>query len=177
MQNLTPEQAQTVLQLTLPALKNEHRITKTMIEAIPADKADYRPHANSKTASDLAWHIASAENMFLDATASGEFHFEKTNRPESIRTSADIAQWYAQNFEANFDRLTGLSPDQLVRTVNFRDLFNFPAVMYLELGLKHSIHHRGQLSVYLRPMGAKVPNIYGESFDAAEARKAAEASS
>jgi uncharacterized damage-inducible protein DinB len=49
-----------------------------------------------------------------------------------------------------------------------------PAVMYLNFLLHHSIHHRGQLSMYLRPMGAKVPAIYGESYDSAEARKAAQ---
>jgi uncharacterized damage-inducible protein DinB len=47
--------------------------------------------------------------------------------------------------------------------------------MYLQLAVNHSVHHRGQLSTYLRPMGGKVPAIYGESYDSAEARKAAEA--
>jgi uncharacterized damage-inducible protein DinB len=47
--------------------------------------------------------------------------------------------------------------------------------MYLQFLMNHSIHHRGQLSVYLRPMGAKVPSIYGESYDDAQARKAATA--
>ena len=45
--------------------------------------------------------------------------------------------------------------------------------MYLNVLLQHTIHHRGQLSTYLRPMGAKVPSIYGESYDATQARKAA----
>ena len=54
--------------------------------------------------------------------------------------------------------------------------FQLPAVTYLNFVLHHSIHHRGQLSMYLRPMGAKVPSIYGESYDAAEARKAAQQS-
>jgi uncharacterized damage-inducible protein DinB len=53
-------------------------------------------------------------------------------------------------------------------------MFQLPAVTYLNFLLHHSIHHRGQLSMYLRPMGAKVPSIYGESYDATEARKAAE---
>ena len=43
--------------------------------------------------------------------------------------------------------------------------FNFPAVIYLSFLIRHQVHHRGQLSVYLRPMGAKVPAIYGGSFD------------
>jgi uncharacterized damage-inducible protein DinB len=49
-------------------------------------------------------------------------------------------------------------------------------MMYLNFVVKHSVHHRGQLSMYLRPMGAKVPSIYGESYDATEARKAAQQS-
>jgi uncharacterized damage-inducible protein DinB len=56
-------------------------------------------------------------------------------------------------------------------------MFQSPAVVFLQIALNHSIHHRGQLSVYLRPMGSKVPSIYGESYDAAEARKAAQAKS
>jgi uncharacterized damage-inducible protein DinB len=177
MWNLQPEQAQFLLQVTLPALKTEHRITKKIMETIPADRGDYRPEPNSKSAFELAWHIASAENMFLDAPASGEFNFENTKRPDSIRSSADVVQWYTENFERNFNRLTRLSLEQLLKVVDFRGKLQLPAVMYLDIGLKHSIHHRGQLSVYLRPCGAKCPSIYGESFDDAQARKAAEAAS
>jgi uncharacterized damage-inducible protein DinB len=50
-----------------------------------------------------------------------------------------------------------------------------PAVAWIQFSLNHSIHHRGQLSTYLRAMGGKVPAIYGESFDSAEAKKAAQA--
>ena len=176
MQELQPEQASTLLQVTLPALKNEHRITKKVIEAIPLDKGDYRPDPNAKSAVELAWHIAAAENMFLKVPATGEFQFTGAP-PDSIRNSADVVQWYTQEFAANFERLTHLSPDQLTKVIEFRGLFKLPAVMYLEVGLKHSIHHRGQLSVYLRPMGAKVPSIYGESYDDKQARLATQASS
>jgi len=48
-----------------------------------------------------------------------------------------------------------------------------PSVFFLTLAISHSAHHRGQLSVYLRPMGAKVPSIYGESYDDAQTRLAA----
>ena len=60
-----------------------------------------------------------------------------------------------------------------MRIVDFRGIFQLPAVMYLQTAQVHSIHHRGQLTMYLGPMGAKVPAIYGESFDSAEAKKAA----
>jgi len=52
-------------------------------------------------------------------------------------------------------------------------MFQRPAVSFVMLGMVHTIHHRGQLSSYLRCMGARVPSIYGESYDAAQARKAA----
>jgi len=177
MEKLRPEQTSTLLQVTLPALKNEHRITKRIIEAIPLDKGDYRPDPNSKTALELAWHIAAAENMFLNVPASGEFNFGNNTQPESIRNSADVAQWYAEAFAANFERLTRLSPEQLVEVVDFRGKFQLSAVLYLDVGLKHSIHHRGQLTVYLRPMGARVPSIYGESYDDRQTRLAAQAAS
>jgi len=57
--------------------------------------------------------------------------------------------------------------------VDFRGMFQRPALTFLQIGLNHSIHHRGQLTTYLRPMGGKVPAIYGESYDSALAKKAA----
>ena len=58
-----------------------------------------------------------------------------------------------------------------MKVVDFRGIFQLPAVAYLQTAQIHSIHHRGQLSMYLRPMGAKVPAIYGESYDSAQAKK------
>jgi uncharacterized damage-inducible protein DinB len=175
MQPLQPEQATFLLQMALPALKNEHRVTRKIIEAVPAEQGDYRPDAVSMSALDLAWHIASAENFFMDGVAAAEFHPAGRGRPETIRNGADVAAWYGEAFQANFDRLTKLSGEQLLKIVDFRGVFQYPAVLYLQFALNHSIHHRGQLSVYLRPMGAKVPSIYGESYDDAQSRKAATA--
>jgi len=123
---------------------------------------------------ELAWHIAATEMRFMDALLAGEFDLSPRPRPESIKTSADLAGWYTGNFEPRFDKLAKLSNEQLSKIVDFRGMLQLPAVMYLDFLLHHSIHHRGQLSMYLRPMGAKVPSIYGESYDAAEARKAAQ---
>src|SRR6185436_13951921 len=102
MQPLESEQAMFLLQrVALPALKNEHRTTKRIIEAVPLDKGDYRPDPASMTALELAWHIASAENWFMASVAAGEFKFAG-GRPDSIRNSADIANWYTEAFEKNF---------------------------------------------------------------------------
>jgi uncharacterized damage-inducible protein DinB len=169
---MQPDQAAFLLQVYLPELKNEHGITKSVIEAVPLDKGDYRPDEISKSAMDLAWHIVATEMRYLDAVAAGEFDFSPRPRPESIKNPADLAVWYAENFAPRFEALTKLSNEQLVKIVDFRGMFQLPAVMYLNFVLHHTVHHRGQLSTYLRPMGAKVPAMYGESYDSAEARKA-----
>jgi uncharacterized damage-inducible protein DinB len=174
MKPITADQAEFLLHgVHLPGLKNEHRITKTVIEAVPADKGDYRPDPKSMSALELAWHIAITEMRFMEAVASGEFDLSPRPLPGTIRNSQDLAGWYAENFTPHFQALTKLTSEQLLKVVDFRGMFQLPAVMYLNFLLHHSIHHRGQLSAYLRPMGAKVPAMYGESYDSAEARKTA----
>jgi uncharacterized damage-inducible protein DinB len=171
---LTAEQAIFLLQdLLIPLLKAEHRMTKAVLEAVPADKPDYRPDPNAKTAMELARHIAAAENRFLETTINGEFNASTGAIPENVKTPAEIARWYADRFEKNCDALNKLNGEQLLKMVDFRGMFQRPAVAFVQIGLNHSIHHRGQLSTYLRPMGGKVPAIYGESYDSALAKQAA----
>ena len=178
MSTLTADQATLILTASgLPSLHAEHPVTKRVIAAIPAEKADYRPDNILRSAIDLAWHIVASETRFLEAVASGAFDFSGAARPESIRTPADVVDWYSGRFAKNVDRLRQMAGDQLIKIIDFRGLLQFPAVVYIQIGLSHSIHHRGQLSMYLRPMGAKVPSIYGESYDAREAREKAQATS
>lgn len=174
MPPLQADQATFLLQgVYLPGLQNEHQITKKVIEAIPVDKSDYRPEPLSRPALDLAWHIASTEMRFMSAVESGAFDFSPMPMPDSVKNSQDLAAWYADHFGQHLEKLTKLSNDQLLKILDFRGIFQLPAVMYLGFILSHTIHHRGQLSTYLRPMGGKVPAMYGESYDSAEARKAA----
>ena len=173
MSHLQPEQAAFLLGMTLPTLKREQATTKSVIEAIPLDKGDYRPEPVAKSALELAWHIVAAEHRFLGGVADGAFDFTANHRPETVRNSADIAKWYADSFAKNIARIEAMSGADLAKVIDFRGMMQLPAVAYLTFSNNHSIHHRGQLSVYLRPMGGKVPAIYGESYDSAEAKKAA----
>ena len=171
-QHLTPDQAKFAFALALPTLKSEHQTTRRVIEAIPLDKGGYRPDAVSKSALELAWHIVAAEKRFLSGIPVGAFDLSPIHRPESIPNSAGIAAWFDETFTANLPRLEALSGEQLARTIDFRGLFQLPAASFITVALNHTIHHRGQLSMYLRPMGARVPSIYGESYDATQARLA-----
>jgi uncharacterized damage-inducible protein DinB len=91
MSSVEPQQARFFFEgVALPWLRNEHPVTKKIIEAVPIDKGDYRPNEVSRTAFELAWHIASAENRFLDAVAAGKFDFsggKRRIRFETRRTS------------------------------------------------------------------------------------------
>jgi uncharacterized damage-inducible protein DinB len=168
--SLSPDQAKFLLASTLPVIKREQVTTRTVIEAIPLDKGDYRPDNIAKTALELAWHIVAAEKRFLAGIAAGEFDFNAITRPDNVRNSADVAKWYDETFKENLANLEKMTGEQAARMVDFRGMFQHPAVAFLTFSQNHSIHHRGQLSTYLRPMGAKVPAIYGESYDTSLAK-------
>lgn len=175
MISISPEQAVFLRNYTLPIVQNEHRLTRAVIEAIPQSNRDYRPDAYAKTAMELAWHIAAAEHRFYGGIAAGTFDFTANHKPEALQTGPEIAQWFGESFAKNAEQIANLSGEQLVTILDFRGLMQRPAVTYLNFALNHSIHHRGQISTYLRAMGSKVPAIYGESYDSAAAKKAAQA--
>jgi len=173
---MTTDQATFMLQdLYLGTLKTESRTTKKILAAVPADKSDYRPDPISKSAIELVRHIAAADNRFVESVITGVFDTNPAMIPDNVKTPGEIASWYEQRYEKNFDALSKLPGEQLVKIVDFRGMFQRPAVTFLMMGLHHTVHHRGQLSSYLRCMGAKVPSIYGESYDDAQARKATRA--
>ena len=174
MDVLQPDQAQAMLQFNLPFLRREHETTKKVLRAIPEDKAGYRPDPIAKTAFDLAAHIAGAENMFLSGVGASGFDYNVSKRPESVQTIADVLRWYDEAFEQNYARISQADGAGLAQVIDFRGRTQMPSVFYITLAIAHSAHHRGQLSVYLRPMGAKVPSIYGESYDDAQARLSAQ---
>ena len=169
---LRPDQASFILALALPSLKIEHRTTRQVIEAIPPDRGDYRPDAVSRTALELAWHIVSAEKRFFGGIAVGAFDFNPIHRPDSITNAAGVAAWFDETFAESLANLERLGGEQLTRMMDFRGMFQLPAAFFIQIAINHTIHHRGQLTMYLRPMGAQVPSIYGESYDATQARLA-----
>ena len=174
MREINAEQAQLfVHNVVLGNLKNESRTTRSVLTAVPNANLDYRPDPFAKSALELVRHIASADNWFLKSVVDGALVPGSVKIPEDVKTPDEIVDWYGIEYAKNFDAVTNLSGEELIRVMDFRGLFQRPAYAFLHMGLVHTIHHRGQLSTYLRPMGGKVPAIYGESYDSAEAKKAA----
>src|ERR1700722_17006365 len=176
MSNLTADQAHLfVHNAILGNLKNESRTTRSVLAAVPDVNLDYRPDPSAKSANELLRHIASADNWFIKSVIDGAFVPGSVKIPEDVKTPEAIVHWYENEYAKNFDAVTKMSGEQLIQIMDFRGAFKNQAFTFLQAGLLHTIHHRGQLSTYLRPMGGKVPAIYGESYDSAQAKKAAQA--
>lgn len=162
--SLTPEFVTAYRDAMLAGLSNEMHITKKVLAAVPDGKRDYRPDPNARSAWDLATHIANVDIWFADGIADLKFGAEEESKGGPT-TAAELASWYEQEFTRGLNRVRNMTAEQLLTPVDFMGAFNMPAVMYLAFLNNHCIHHRGQLSSYLRPMGAKCPSIYGGSYD------------
>ena len=136
-----------------------------VLKAVPADQTAYRPHPRSTSAGDLAWLLASELRDACDLVDRGEVTFVARPAPgvaESVaayeRNADDLEKRLATLDDARWDSKARFLVDGNVawETSMGDMLFGF---------LFDAIHHRGQLSSYLRPMGAKVPSIYGPSAD------------
>jgi len=163
-QHMTPEFAAAYRDLMLYGFRNEAATTRKVIAAIPEAQSDYKPDPHAYSAKDLAWHIAASELMFLESILNLKFDMGGA-QPEKPETVAAILAWRDSNLEPALDRLAAMPADQLLTPIDFAGVFNLPAFMYLNFLNSHSVHHRGALATYLRPMGTKVPSIYGGSYD------------
>jgi uncharacterized damage-inducible protein DinB len=161
----TPEFALAYRDTMLDGLAREVETTKKVLSAIPDSKRDYRPDPNARTAWELAWHMANSDIQFLDSIADLKFTMAPPAEADMPKTAAELVGWYDRNFKRASARVRALSAQQLLTPVDFLGAFNLPDAFYLGFLNNHSIHHRGQLATYLRPMGAKCPSIYGGSFD------------
>jgi uncharacterized damage-inducible protein DinB len=162
-QGMTPEFVLGYRALMLDGIEREAESTKKVIAAIPDAKSDYRPDPNARTARELAWHIANTDVQFLDGIA--DLNFGMNSPEQKPETSAEVVAWYDEHIKRGIARVKGMTAEQLMTPVGFFNVFNLPAVLYLGFLNNHSIHHRGELATYLRPMGSKVPSIYGGSYD------------
>ncbi len=160
----TPDFALGYRSMMVDGLAREVEITKKVLAAVPEGKRDYRPDPHARTAWELAWHIANTDNQLLDGIADLKFTMANPPDSEKPKTIAELVAWYDSNMKRGLDRVRAMSAEQFLTPVQFIT-FNFPAVFYLAFLNNHSIHHRGELATYLRPMGAKVPSIYGGSYD------------
>ena len=147
------------------AFKAEKPKFVRVLQAVPGDKSSYRPHERSTSAGDLVWLLASELKDACDVVDNGQVEYVPKPAP-SVSDAVAAYERNAAELEKRLDRI-----DDAAWEKNAKFLMNGAVVWEAPLGdmlygfLFDAIHHRGQLSTYLRPMGAKVPAIYGPSAD------------
>lgn len=158
---MTPEEAKIIARFLLPQIEREVDTTARVISSVPDDRKDYCPHETCMNAEKLATHLAAADVWFLEGVLNAGFgpYPEEPKGPMS-----ELAAQYRTRAAEVLAKIANLDGETLAKNVQFYHM-TMPNVTYLEFMQKHSVHHRGQLSAYLRPMGAKVPSIYGGSAD------------
>jgi uncharacterized damage-inducible protein DinB len=152
----------------LETYEQEHARTMRVLRAFPADKAEFRPNELCKPARELAWIFALERGLgtrvLNDAFAKGG----APGRAPEAPGSWDTVLTAAEQTHKEFVELIRSTPDEkLDETVKFftapKTLSDVRRIDFLWFLLHDEIHHRGQLSIYLRAAGGKVPSIYGPS--------------
>jgi len=156
----TPEFAALFRDFMVERIRDEHACTGRVFAEL--HDGAWRPDPKARSARELAWHIASSERWFLDSLA--KLSFEGGGDGPLPATLAEIVKFYDSGFEADLVRVSTLGGEQLLQNADFFGM-SLPTYTLLNFAHIHTIHHRGQLATYLRPLGGKVPDIYGGSAD------------
>jgi uncharacterized damage-inducible protein DinB len=163
----------TLPQTILEELDRELAVTRKVLERVPDDKFDYQPHPKSMKMGTLASHIVNLllfKQLFVQANERDFLDQSAPKPPPSPTTTAELLERFDQ-FSANLrESLQASSDEKLAENFQLRRgeqvLLNRPKGAALRvMGLNHSIHHRGQLTMYLRLLDIPVPGIYGPSAD------------
>jgi uncharacterized damage-inducible protein DinB len=147
------------LAVELPAFNN-------VIRALPGERLDYRPHEKNTAAGQLAWQLANEMADLPELFAKSEINYVGSKPPATID---EIADAFSRNADAAVEAAKSVTEEQWNAPAKFawngqvvwEDTVSGMAWGYLF----DMVHHRGQLTAYLRPMGGKVPSCYGPTAD------------
>ena len=165
---MTPEQATFLAQQYAQLMQGEFPATCKVLAAVKDDARSYKPDDKSRSAWELATHLATADMWFLDSVLNGKFEWDPEKAKQAEGQFADVAAvvaFYQKTFPEKLKALQAKPAADLAKNISFFGMMEMPAVSFLGMANNHSIHHRGQLAAYLRAMGSKVPAIYGMSAD------------
>ena len=154
----------------LPEFDHEMTITRKLLERVPDDRLSWKPHQKSMSLGGLATHVSNLPWWGQVTLNEPEFDVASTgNQPEST-SRAQVLQTFDRNVAATRAALTGKSDAELMAPWALKradqTIFSMPkAAVWRSFMISHIVHHRGQLSVYLRLLDVPVPSIYGPSAD------------
>lgn len=154
-------------------IRHESATTRLMLERVPEGSLNWRPHQKSRTLGEIAAHVANLPGVFIAPLDRDEF--DRNKYTYFIENTADILETFDRNIANALSVLEVLSDEKMISTWKYKYgdkvIFEMPRLAVIRaMALNHLIHHRGQLSVYLRMLDVSVPGAYGPSADDAAAQ-------
>jgi uncharacterized damage-inducible protein DinB len=159
-----------ILQLLIKELEEETAITRKMLERVPNDKWDWKPHEKSMPLKSLTVHIAELPSWITMGLTTSELDFAAMDyTPTDVNNTSELLKLFEQSVEKGRTSLQNAKEEDLLPTWTMRTAEKIHATMTKYEVIRHSfsqtIHHRAQLGVYLRLMNIPIPGTYGPSAD------------
>jgi uncharacterized damage-inducible protein DinB len=152
-------------QFFLERRKSELPVFLKVLRALPADRLEYRPHERSPSAEQVVWTLTNELRSCVQAAREGRAEWRIEPAPGLDR----MIEIFEQNYQELMSIVEDMDDTAWDRPAQFffngKMVSEQPVSQFLWMILFDAIHHRGQLTAYLRPMGGKVPAIYGPSAD------------
>src|SRR5438270_487024 len=158
-------------QLLIPEIQQESASTKRLLERVPQEQFGWKPHEKSMSLLRLASHVAEMYSWIPVILGGPEFDFAKrTYQPLKVETTGDLVSHLERNGDAAIAALQRAGDETLAGKFTLKNgdhiLFSLPRIAAVRtMSLNHLVHHRGQLSVYLRLLNVSIPGMYGPSAD------------
>ena len=152
-------------------MQHEAQVTRTCLERIPAEKFDWKPHEKSMAFGQLASHIAEMFGWTPPTMEKAELDFATMDyKPYEPKTNDDLLEFFDKNVSEAIETLKNSPDERFMETWTMKNgekvYFTMPKIAVMRsFVMNHIVHHRGQLSVYLRLNDIAVPAIYGPSAD------------
>jgi len=159
-----------IVDALLPEFDHEMSVTRKLLERVPDDRMDWKPHDKSMSLGQLAQHVATLPSWGSVTLNESELDLSSQPPAEPIRRRADLLSTFDRLVADTRAALTGKTDAELMGHWALKKdghaIFSMPkASVWRSFVISHLVHHRGQLSVYLRLNDVPVPSIYGPSAD------------
>ena len=152
-------------------LEQEAKATRRLLERVPIDKSDWKPHEKSMSLGRLASHVAEISGWVTTTLDTDELDFAKIDyKPVIAKTNEELLQIFEDNHSKAIKSLKNAKDEDFFKNWTLRNgeqvYLTMPKIAVLRsFAYSHQIHHRGQLTVFLRLNGVPLPGIYGPTAD------------
>ena len=159
-----------IAQMLLPEFDQEMASTRKLLEIVPDDKLDYKPHEKSMALGRLAGHVAEMPGWILTTIKTESLDIQPGAMPFIAKSRQELLDSFDKQVAEARAALAGASDEDMAKTWTLtfagKPVFSMPRAAVVRIsGMNHLIHHRGQLGVYLRLNNVEIPGMYGPSAD------------